>query len=441
MRAPAVRYAKSGDVHIAYQVVGDGPVDLVVVPGFVSHLECTWEQPAAARFSERLASFCRLIVFDKRGTGLSDRVGGLPALEDRMDDIRAVMDAVGSERATLFGASEGGLLATLFAATFPERVTSLILFGAMAKFTPAPGYPWGFDEDMFDIAMQMLESHWGTGITLYLFGPSRIGDKELKKWCGRFERLAASPGAVLELMKMNAATDVRHALPAVSSPTLVLHRTGDVTVPIAVGRYLAENIPGAKFVELAGSDHMIWLGDTESVLGEVEEFLTGARAEVEPERVLATVLFTDIVSSTESAFRLGDRRWADVLAQHDALVRRQFERFRGREVKTTGDGFLATFDGPARAIRCAQAIVDGVRSLGLEVRAGLHTGECEVDGEQVGGIAVHLGKRVADEAAPNEVLVSSTVRDLVAGSGIDFEDRGAHELKGVPGVWQLLAAR
>jgi class 3 adenylate cyclase len=439
VQIPHVRYAKNGDVHIAYQVVGDGPIDLLVVPGFVSHLECTWEQPAAARFTERLAAFCRLIVFDKRGTGLSDRGVGVPSLEVRMDDIRAVMDAVGSERAALFGASEGGLLATLFAATHPDRVASLILFGAMAKFTKSDDYPWGFDTDMLDMAVQALEAYWGTGITLYLFGPSRINDRELLKWCGRFERLAASPGAVLDIMRMNAETDVRHALPAVQAPTLVLHRTEDFTVPVEVGRYLARNIDGARYVELPGSDHTIWLGETEGVLAEVQEFLTGDRPVVEPERVLATVLFTDIVKSTELASKLGDRRWSDLLARHDALVRRQFDHFRGREVKTTGDGFLATFDGPARAIRCAQSIVDGVRGLGLEVRAGLHTGECEVDGASVGGIAVHTAARVVEQAEPGQVLVSSTVRDLVAGSGITFVDTGSHDLRGVPGPWQLLA--
>jgi pimeloyl-ACP methyl ester carboxylesterase/class 3 adenylate cyclase len=432
---PETRYAKSGDVHIAYQVVGSGPTDLVLVPGFISHIEEWWEEPLSARFLERLASFSRLILFDKRGTGLSDREAGVPTLEQRMDDVRAVLAAAGSERAAVLGVSEGGAMSALFAATYPERTAALVLYGTFAEFCS-----WVPTPEHLEHFLHAIDEGWGTGRSLPHFAPSVADDSRFRRWWARYERLGASPGAAMALMRMNSEIDVRHVLPAIRVPTLVLHRTGDVTVDVEAGRYQAAHIPGATYVELPGVDHLPFVGDAEAVLDEIEEFLTGARPVAEPDRVLATVLFTDVVGSTELAARLGDRRWRDLLDAHHAAVRRQLDRFRGREVKTVGDGFLATFDGPARAIRCADAIRASVRTLGLEVRAGLHTGEVELIGDDVGGIAIHVGARVAALAGPGEVLVSSTVKDLVAGSGLRFEDRGTHRLKGVPEGWRLFAA-
>ncbi len=433
---PETRYAKSGEVNIAYQVVGDGPLDLVFVPGWISHLEVGWEEPSFARFLRRLASFSRLILFDKRGTGLSDRVSvmELPTLEQRMDDVRAVMDAAGSERAALFGVSEGGPMSVLFAATYPRRTSALILYGSMARraeFVPT-------DEQLQQIS-EALERTWGQAMDTGLWAPSRAHDQQFKEWLARLGRLGASPGAGAALIRMMMQMDVRHVLPAIRVPTLVIHRIGDRAVAIDLGRQLAQEIPGAKFVELPGDDHFPSAGDADAILDEIQEFLTGVRPAPEPDRVLATVLFTDIVGSTQRAAELGDRRWRDLLDSYYALSRRELDHFRGREVKTMGDGFLATFDGPARGIRCASAISETVGQLGIAIRAGLHTGECEVMGEDIGGIAVHIGARVATEAAANEVLVSSTVKDLVAGSGIGFEDRGPHRLKGVPEEWRLFA--
>jgi class 3 adenylate cyclase len=433
---PETRYAKSGDVNIAYQVVGDGPLDLVWVPGFVSHLECGWEQPSYTRFFRRLASFSRLIMFDKRGTGLSDRVSvtELPTLEQRMDDVRAVMDAVGSQRAALFGISEGSPMSALFAATYPERTSAIVLYGSFIGFTGLRP-----TDEQLQVFLNAIEQSWGRGIGLPIFAPSRADDQPFKQWWARYQRLAASPGAAVALFRMNFEIDIRHVLPVVRVPALVLHQSGDRAVPVDWDRYVAQRIPGARYVELPGTDHWPWFGDSDAVLDEVQEFLTGVRPAPEPDRVLATVLFTDIVGSTQRAAELGDRRWHDLLDSYYALARRELGRFRGREVKTTGDGFLATFDGPARGIRCACAVSDAAEQLGLPIRAGLHTGECEVMGEDVGGIAVHIGARVAAEAAAGEVLVSSTVKDLVAGSGIGFEDRGPHRLKGVPEEWRLFA--
>ncbi|HYL91140.1 MAG TPA: adenylate/guanylate cyclase domain-containing protein [Burkholderiales bacterium] len=431
---PETRYARSGDVHIAYQVIGSGAIDLVVVPGFVSHVEGWWQEPASAQFFERLAAFTRLILFDKRGTGLSDRVADVPTLEVRMDDLRAVMAAAGSERAALLGVSEGGAMSALFAATYPERTSALVLYGTFAQFSswvPSPQHLARF--------LRAIDENWGTGNSLPHFAPSAAQDERLIRWWGHHERLGASPGAAMALMRMNSEIDVRHVLPTIRVPTLVLHRTGDVTVNVEAGRYQAAHIPEAKYVELPGIDHIPFIGDAESILGEIEEFLTGVRPIPEPDRVLATVLFTDIVGSTELAARLGDRGWRDLLEAHHALVRQELVRFRGREVDTAGDGFLATFDGPARAVRCACAISDTARPLGITVRAGLHTGECEVIGEKLGGIAVHTGARVVAIARPNEVLVSRTVKDLVGGSGLRFADRGVHLLKGLPTEWQLFA--
>ena len=436
---PKTQYAKSGDLHIAYQVTGQGPLDLVLVPGGMSHLESQWEHPWSAGFLDRLASFSRLILFDKRGTGLSDRVGGIPSLEQRMDDVRAVMDAVGSERAALVGDSEGGPMSVLFAATYPERTSALVLYGSFARRAWAPDHPYGQTDEDLRTLIAAIESSWGEGAGVNVRAPGAAGDPGYQQWRARHQRLSASPGAAVALVQMNNEIDVRAVLPVIRVPTLVLHRRGDRAVPVEQARYLAENIPGARLKELPGIDHSPWVGDSESLLSEIEEFLTGSRHSVESDRVLATVLFADIVGSTEKAATLGDRRWRDLLDAYYTLARRELSRFRGREVDTAGDGFFAAFDGPARAIRCAATLSAGVRDLGLEVRAGLHTGECEIIGDKVGGIAVHIGARVAGLAGPGEVLVSGTVRDLVAGSGIRFEERGAHTLKGVPGEWRLFA--
>jgi class 3 adenylate cyclase len=442
---PQTKYAKSGDVNIAYQVVGEGDMDVVWVPGWISHLELAWDGSAYARFLHRLASFSRLILFDKRGTGLSDRVsvGNLPTLEQRMDDIRAVMDAVGSERAVLFGASEGGPMSALFAATYPARTRALIMYGAYARwYADPPDYPWGMDRETAAAGMQMMEAHWGdTADVLWVWAPSAVLDDSMRFWWNRSQQISASPGAAAAFATMNAEIDIRDVLPAIHVPTLVIHRSGDQFVNVGHGRYLADRIDGARLVEPPGDDHLWYVGDQEAILGEVEEFLTGVRPAPEPDRVLATVLFTDIVESTRRAADLGDMKWRSLLERHHALVRREFDRFRGREVGSAGDGFLAAFDGPARAIRCARAIRDALGELGISVRAGLHTGECEVMDGNLGGIAVHIGARVTGAARPGEVLVSSTVKDLVAGSGIEFEDRGSHELKGVPGEWRLFAVQ
>ncbi len=435
---PRTQYAKSGGVHIAYQVTGSGPIDLVIVPGFVSHLEHEWEHPWAARYLERLGSFSRLIRFDKRGTGLSDRVGGIPSLEERMDDVRAVMDAAQSECAALFGISEGGPMSLLFAATYPRRTSALVLYGAYARRSWAPDHPCGNTEQEFQTMIDGIEQGWGDAGRVDARAPT--ADASYRQWGATYQRLAASPGAAVAVMQMNKEIDVRPILPAIRTPTLVLHRTGDGVTRVEQARYLAEHIPGSRLVELAGADHAPWVGDIDLIVDEVEEFLTGARHAAESDRILATVLFTDIVGSTARAVALGDRKWRDLLGEYLAFGRRELVRFRGNEVDTSGDGFFATFDGPARGIRCAMAMADGARGLGLDIRAGLHTGECEVMGEKVGGIAVHIGARVAALARPGEVLVSNTVKDLVAGSGLQFQERGTHTLKGVPGEWRLYAA-
>jgi pimeloyl-ACP methyl ester carboxylesterase len=437
MHQPETRYAKSGDVNIAYQVVGDGPRDLVLVPGFVSHLAKDWEEPGYAHFLERLASFSRLIRFDKRGTGLSDRPGGLPDLETRMDDVRAVMDAVGSDQAALFGYSEGGPMSILFAATYPQRTQALVLYGTYAKRRdPNDEYPWApTREDRIRVAEE-IERTWGTEADLGTMAPN--ADEAMVRWWRSRAQASASPGAARDLILMNSEIDIRHVLPSIGVPTLVLHRRDDRDSRLEEGRYIADRIPGARFLQLSGDDHFPAVRPDE-ILDEVEEFLTGARRAPESDRVLATVLFTDIVGSTERAAALGDRAWRRVLERHHHVVRRELERWRGREVDTAGDGFLATFDGPARGIRAAGAIGQALRPLGLEIRAGLHTGEVELHGDEIAGIAVHTGARVAALAGAGEVLVSSTVKDLVAGSGIEFEERGEHELKGVPGAWRLYA--
>jgi pimeloyl-ACP methyl ester carboxylesterase len=436
---PVTRYARSGDVSIAYQVVGDGPLDLVFVSGWVSHLDHMWEEPSFARFLRRLASFSRLILFDKRGTGLSDRVpvSDLPTLEERMDDVRAVMDAAGSERAALLGHSEGGPMCLLFAATYPDRTVALALIGSYARRLVGEGYPFGARPESYGAFLDEIERGWGGPVGLAVRAPSLVDDERFTAWWADYLRMSASPGAALALTRMNGAIDVRPTLATIHVPTLIVHRTGDRSLPVEGARYLAERIEDATLVELPGADHLPFVGDQDEILDEIQEFLTGVRGGFEVDRVLATVLFTDIVGSTEHAVELGDREWRELLDSHHLLVRRELARWRGNEVDTAGDGFLATFDGPARAIRCACAVRTEVRRLGIEIRAGLHTGECEVHGNSVAGIAVHIGARVSALAGPGEVLVSSTVRDLVAGSGIEFDERGEHELKGVPGPWRL----
>ncbi len=439
---PKTRYARSGKVNIAYQVTGEGPLDLVYVPGWVSHIELCWEEPEHARFLHRLASFSRLIIFDKRGTGLSDRVPDdqLPTLETRMDDLRAVMDAVGSERAALFGYSEGGNMCMLFAATHPERTIALVTYSCFAKRIWSPDYPWAPTPEARALEYEQVEREWGNEMDLAHYIPSKINDREFARRLATYYRNAASPSAAVALLRMNTQIDVRHVLPSISVPTLVMHRDGDLDVNIAEGRWLASQIPGARFVEFHGDDHAPWTGDQDALVGEVQEFLTGIRSSRDIDRVLATVLFTDIVNSTEHMARVGDKAWNEWLDRHHAAVRRELALFRGREINVAGDGFFATFDGPARGVHCALAIQEAARRIGLDVRAGLHTGEVELHDDSVAGIAVHIGARVAGVAGAGETLVSSTVKDLVSGSGLRFEDRGPHALKGVPGEWRLYAA-
>lgn len=434
-----VRYAKSGDVSVAYQCFGDGPTNLVIAPGWVSNIEWQWEDPGFAHFLRSLGAFSRVLTFDKRGTGLSDRIreDELPGLETRMDDLRAVMDAAGMERAAFLGFSEGGSMSILFAATYPERTLGLVLCGAFARFTRTDDYPWAASREEHESAMALYREQWGEPLGLKTFCPSLADDPKFRSWWATQLRLGASPSAALALYRMNTEIDVRQTLGSVSVPTLVLHRTGDRLVPVENGRYLAGHIPGATLVELPGEDHFFWAGDTESVVREIESFLTGMEPVLETQRMLATVLFVDIVGSTEKAAEMGDRRWRVLLESYYALADRELERRRGVNIDTAGDGLLAAFDGPARAIRCALALKDGVRRLGIEVRAGLHTGECERLADKVSGIAVHIGARVAGEAAPGQVLVSSTVRDLVAGSGIEFRECGERTLRGVPEPWAL----
>ncbi|HEX2135183.1 MAG TPA: adenylate/guanylate cyclase domain-containing protein [Microvirga sp.] len=447
MEPPEVRYTKSGDVNIAYAVVGDGPFDVVFVSGWIlSNLEVAWDG-SAAEFYERMASFCRLILFDKRGTGLSDRTTGIPDLETRMDDIRAVMDAVGSKRAAIVGVSEGGPMTMLFTATYPERVAATVLYGTIASYKRADDYPWGLTPEEWDDDIRKSEQIVGTTEWLderhQLFAPSTVGDPDATRWWRRWVRTSASPAAVIALRRMNAEIDVRHTLPAIRVPTLLLCREGDVHY-VPDMRYIAERIADADYREVPGEDHGWWVNSGQ-VVDHIEPFLRGIweRGEwdvaVEPDRILATVLFTDIVGSTEMLAKVGDRGWREVLERHHAVVRRQLTRYAGREVDTAGDGFLASFDGPARAIRCARAIRDSLSNIGLRIRAGLHTGECEVIDGKVAGIAVHIGARVASHAEQDEILVSSTVKDLVAGSGIQFAEKGRAELKGIPGEWNLYA--
>ncbi len=444
MDIPEIRFAKSGDVHIAYQVVGDGPVDLVFIHDWIWNLELQWENPLCVRFLERLSTFSRLLLFDKRGSGLSDRTVDLDlfTLEVRIDDVRAVMEAAASEQAVLFGCGEDGAsLASVFAAANPDKARALILYGARAKTLKAPDYPWGYEPSAPDVWTSERESFWGTDAYarrwLRELAPSVANDDRIVRWYARLLRQSASPGTEAAYSRWTGALDLRGMLSAIHVTTLVMHRTGDRDVPMEGGRDVADRIAGARFVELPGIDSFPWAGDQEPLLAETEAFVTGARATERTDRVLATVLFTDIVGSTEKAAQLGDARWKELLADHDERAKAEIDRFRGNYVNSTGDGLLATFDGPARAVRCAEAIVEAVGPLGLEIRAGCHTGEVELHGDSVRGIAVHVGARVASLAGPSEVLVSSTVKDLVAGSGLTFEDAGDHELKGVPDPWHL----
>ena len=440
---PDTRYAKSGGYHVAYQTIGDGPIDVVLVPGFVSHVEFSWEDPDFSRYLTRLASFSRLIVFDKRGTGMSDPVPAqnLPTLEERMDDVRAVMDAVGSKRAALIGVSEGGPMSLLFAATYPERTSALVLAHTFARGARADDYPWGATSDQHEAVLARVEAGWGSGVLLGGFAPSHAENKDSRERWARFQRRACSPGAVVALLRMVHETDARSTLPAITVPTLVVHRTADRMFPVEGAQFLAQSIRGAKLFTSNSPDHFFWLGPAEAELDEIELFLTGELRPHAADRVLATVTFADIAGSTARAAELGDTRWRELLERFYALARAQLQRFRGREIDTAGDGLFAAFDGPARAIRCMEAIRAGARSLGCEIRAGAHTGECEIINGKPGGIAVHIAARVASHAQPGEILVSNTVKDLVAGSGLGFEDRGVRPLKGVPGDWQLYALK
>ena len=440
VNAPQTHYATAEkSVHVAYQVFGSGRHDLVFVPPFVSNVDIWWELPMAAHFFNRLASFARVILMDKRGTGLSDRLSTVETPEERMDDVRAVMDAVGTKRAAIFAASEAVPIAILFAATYPERTAALLLWGGMARWSPAPDYPWSLTDEMYTKIVELSSSQWGTGFSASLVYPSGADEPGIGDWFCRYERASASPGGFARITLNNTALDVRSILPSIQTPTLIVHADNDTFVHVGGSRYLATHVPGAKYVEVSGTDHLFCGENGDRLVEEIEEFLTGSRHVTEPDRVLATVLFTDIVNSTERAASLGDEAWKKLLEQHHALVRRQLASFRGRELDTAGDGVFASFDGPARAIRCACAIADSVRELGFTVRAGLHTGECQILGKKLAGIAVHIGARVAGHAAPGEILVSGTVRDLVAGSGLRFRDRGTVSLKGVSGEWRLYA--
>jgi class 3 adenylate cyclase len=440
---PDTKYAQSGDFNIAYQVIGDGPLDLVHIPGLLSHLDMAWENPNYQRFMERLSSFARVLVYDKRGCGLSDPVAEPPSVEERIDDTRAVMDAEGVETAAVFGCSEGSTLAAFFAAAHPDRVSQAILYGSFARLVPdPPDYPWNVlgnetEEQVMETFRATMRGGWGEGVTLVLLAPSLLETEE-RRWWGRYERAAMSPRSAETLMLAIVDLDLRPALPVISAPTLVIHRDRD-TIPFEGGRYVADHIPGARMVELHGEDHWPWVSDPDEVCDHVEEFLTGHRSERPVDRVLATVMFTDIVGSTERASELGDRRWRELLDEQERLTRAELDHHKGVEVKTTGDGVLATFDGPARAIRCGTALSSAMDRLGLPVRIGLHTGECERRNGDIGGIAVHIGARVMAEAGPGEVLVSRTVKDLTVGSDISFEERGSRSLKGVPGEWELFA--
>jgi len=436
---PRTLYARSGDVNIAYQVVGEGPRDLVFVPGWISNVEVFWEEPVVVRFFERLASFARLIPLNNRGTGLSDRWTVMPCSRVARADGRAVMDAVGSAQAAVFGYSEGGQMCALFAASHRDRTSALIMHGSYARMLVAPDYPWGRSPTRMEQRIEEYLRDWAPASDIDLRAPTMAGDARFREWWTRFLRHGASPAAAVALLRMNGQIDIRHVLPWIRVPTLVMHPVGDKTIDVGAGRALAAAIRGAKYVELPGQDHLPFCDDADTVLDEVEAFITGVRRGPEPDRVLATVMFTDVVDATRKAIELGDHRWRDLLTAFQGVARDQVARFRGREIDTAGDGLLAAFDGPARAVRAATGVAAEVRRLGLEVRTGVHTGECQLMGAKLGGVAVHIGARIAALAKAGEVLVSSTVRDLVAGSGLRFTDRGVHTLKGVPDDWHIFA--
>jgi pimeloyl-ACP methyl ester carboxylesterase len=438
---PETRYAKTGDIHIAYQVFGTGPIDMVLATEFWHSIEVQWDQPDLAEFLERLGSFARVISFDQRGSGVSDPVSidELTSLDIWMDDIHAVMDAAGSESAVFYGIGGGGTMAMLYAATHPERVSGLVLVNSFARLLRADDYPWGRAPELEEEVMDVMRTGWGKGVFLDLMAPSRVSDEQFRQWWARYQRVGASPGTVLSMRKMFGQIDVRDVLPSIRAPTLILHRANTPFYRVEHGRYLAENISGAELVEVPGTDHFSFTEQPEPILRETERFLSGIAGPPKSDRQLATVFFTDIVDSTSVIAQIGDARWRDLLQRQRAIVRRELERHQGNEIDTAGDGFLATFDGPARAVRCACVVRDAVRELGIELRAGLHTGEVELLGDGLAGVAVHIGQRVLAAAGPSEVLVSSTVRDLTAGAGIEFEDRGLHALKGVPEDWRLFA--
>jgi class 3 adenylate cyclase/pimeloyl-ACP methyl ester carboxylesterase len=437
---PITQYAELDSHFIAYQVFGQGQIDLLIVPGFISHLEHHWDDPDLARFLEKLADFSRVIMFDKLGTGMSDRDTFNRTADQRMDEVRAVMKAAGSERAALLGISEGGPVSMLFAATYPEKTSALVLYGVFAKGAWAEDYPYVLSREQYGRWMAAIPDTWGDPESIANWAPSAVNDEVRKQWWGKLMRLGASPRAVIELVRTFSEIDVRPVLPSIQTPTLILHRKDDRVVRQGSAEYIATRIPGARCVEMEGADHLWFVGDQGLIEAEIEEFLTGVRPAVRGERTLATVLFTDIVGSTALALEMGDRRWRTFLEQHNQLVRRELNKYRGREVRHTGDGFFITFDGPSRALFCAQAIRQAVRELGVEIRAGIHTGEVEwIEGE-IGGVAIHLAARVVDQAGAGEILVSGTVKDLVVGSGVRFEDRGQYELRGVPGEWRLYEA-
>ncbi len=442
MKMPETRYTKSGDLNIAYQVAGTGPIDLIFAAGWISNVEQGWEHPRVARFYDRLASFSRLILFDKRGTGLSDRVpdSSPPTIEQRTDDIRAVLDAVGSERPAIFGVSEGGNMSIVFAATYPHRTAALVTYSVFAKRVWSPDYPWAPTPEQRRAWLEHLSSGWGGAPDLRDLVPSVVDDEMTRNWFSRLARQSVGVSGAIALGRMNTEIDIRAVLPTLTVPTLMFHLVDDRDANIEEGRWMARRIRGARLIELPGGDHVPYFETADAVLDATEEFLTGARPAPDVDRFLATVLFTDVVNGTAKAAELGDRKWRDLIEDHHAIVRRELSRFRGIEVDTAGDGFFATFDGPARAVRCALEIRDAVRGLGLEIRAGVHTGECESIAGKTGGIAVIIGSRVREQAAPGEVLATSTVKDLVAGSGLRFEPRGAKRLKGVPDEWQIYSA-
>ncbi|KIC34619.1 adenylate/guanylate cyclase domain-containing protein [Leisingera sp. ANG-S5] len=430
---PQTQYAKSGDVHIAYQTFGSGPRNLVFVPGFISQIETYWDEPGFARWLERIGHFTRVAVFDKRGTGLSDRGVATPDMDKRMDDIRAVMDAAGFDTASVMGISEGGSLAAVFAAYHARRCEHLVLYGAFASFTS-----WFPTQEALQELFDYAESAWGTGTSLPLFCPSTAGDLQVQDWWGKYERTGASPRDVIEIMKVNSQIDITAILPAIKAPALVLHKTEDALIDIEGGRTLAAGIPNARLIELSGTDHFPFIGpEAGQIVAEIEEFVTGSKADPVVDRVLAAIVFTDIAGSTARAEAMGDSAWRSLKDAHDARVRQELQQYDGREIKSLGDGFLATFDGPGRAIQCAGAIRDAISRLGLDIRVAVHTGEVEVTEDDVRGLAVHIASRIADLAQPGDIVVSRTVKDLVAGSGFCFESLGSHELKGLPDRWQV----